>query len=813
MKLSTFFTIALLASLPAEASLPPYFVENQGQWNAPFAFKASIGSAIYYVTTSGMTIDFRQYERQASARSQNLMDEFMDRQEPDPVSVRGHVLKMNFVNANLSPLIYGEDLLSHYSNYFLGRDSCNWRGHVPHYQKVMMQEVWPGIDVELVAQKEGVETVYHVAPYADPSQIQIEVEGLDAPLTVDGNGNLVFATSLGAMTEKAPFAFQRDERTQKSVAVRYEELSGSCYAMSVSEHDRDKELVIDPLLYGGYLGGANGRDWIWDLALDTNGEIVVCGPTQADDFPTTTGAYQEEFDAPGGLFGGFVSRFSANGDSLRFSTYMATESGSTVLWPVGLDSIGRPCVAGRTLASDWPVTPDAVQPVYGGGSQDGIFCRLSADGSTLEYSNYLRGSSVEQVSDLAVDSEGLVYVYGDTGSPDFPVTTDALFPSWIAGREGFLAVFDPTLSVLDYSTFIPGNRTDYANRISLVGSGELWLSGGTNSQDFPVTPNGFQPVLQSEEDGWFTPYDGFLMHWDLHQNQLLYGSYFGWSDQDGIQSVIPLDSDRIVISGGTKSLDFPLTPGAFDTTFDPDPTNWSNAFLAVLSLSDGLLHTTLLSGDAPGDDQMGGMTVGADGIVAVCATSSPDFPVTSDGYDTLLNGEDAWIGRLSLDLTSLEYGTFLGGSAIDRPWEVWFESPDTLWIVGETGSSDFPVTPGAFQSEGGPLGDGFLAKFSLPITDQIGQPHPYVPLAPTVYVYPNPFNSSGTISFSLPHRERAKFQVFDVLGRIVREQDLGWREAGQYQIILDAHDLPSGVYVGHLQAGKERVNQKLVVLK
>ena len=115
-------TSAAVAS--SAAPIPPnvFFVENAGQWDAPFAFKLDMGSAIFYVTQSGMTMDYREYERAPiSARKQTP---FADRFEHAPTSVRGHVLRMNFIDANSNPTIRGEDKLASYSNYFIGSDSC-----------------------------------------------------------------------------------------------------------------------------------------------------------------------------------------------------------------------------------------------------------------------------------------------------------------------------------------------------------------------------------------------------------------------------------------------------------------------------------------------------------------------------------------------------------------------------------------------------------------------------------------------------------------------------------------------------------------
>ncbi|MBL0062761.1 MAG: hypothetical protein IPP40_15085, partial [bacterium] len=211
----------LAGGLGGVSANAPYFIANEGQWPGDFQFKCEVGSTIYYVTPQGMTVDFRQIvgadgNPPAPSGFDNLAErgfsEVLGKHAAVPrrnLSVKGHVLQIHFV----SPLALaggqggvtaiGANKLPHYSNYFLSRDSTQWRSRVSHYETIIVPEVWPGIDVEYRADKQGVETIYHVKPGADPTQIQMEYLGLDAPLRVDAQGNLVLATSLGDVKEKA----------------------------------------------------------------------------------------------------------------------------------------------------------------------------------------------------------------------------------------------------------------------------------------------------------------------------------------------------------------------------------------------------------------------------------------------------------------------------------------------------------------------------------------------------------------------------------------------------------------------------------
>ena len=799
------FTLLLFSSFAFAQA--PYFVENQGQWDAPFSFKMSGGGAIWYVTSTGMTIDFRQYERQASARSRDPMDEFMNGQEPGPVSVRGHVLKMNFVNANPSPSIYGEDLLSHYSNYFLGRDSCNWRGHVPHYQKVVMKEVWPGIDVELVAQREGVETVCRVAPFADLSQIQIEYEGLDAPLSVDANGNLILLTSLGTAREKAPWAYQKDGHVQKNVETHYKTLSASSYTLLVPRYDWQKELVIDPLLYGSYLGGS-GPDEAWDIEVTDEGVVIVGGTTESSNFPVTPGVYQEERV----WAEGFVTVFSHYGDSIRFSSYLGSgDFEATSLRAVCANNDDAVYAAGATTSDNWPRSEDAFDTVFAG-NNEGFLTRLSPDGAQLEYSSYLGGAGVEFLSNVQLAGDGYLYVCGQAGSSDFPVTPDGLFQEFGGFFDGFLAAFSPTASALSYCTFIPGNSREQPESMKVMLDGRIWIVGDTRSADFPVTPDAVQPSHSQDNDRE----DGFVCLWDLSINELIYSSFLGGNAIDRIFDMTSIDSTHIVLTGHTESTDFPVTVDVFDTAHTND-----KAFVTIIELPQTTLHSTLLGGSQYSSYSFG---VHADslGVVAAGFTYSHDFPVTADAFDSVFNANgqpsedltDAFISRFSPDLSTLVYSTYFGGWHVDRVNAVTFEANGTVWIAGETGSNDLPITDNAFQDEYVAAGDGFLTRFSIDDTTTDASPNsPTIPQDISLSVYPNPFNPTATLSFTLPHREFTFLRLYDLLGRIVQEQDLGWQAAGEHAITIDAQSLPSGTYITQLQAGPHHLNRKLILLR
>jgi hypothetical protein len=775
-----------------QASL--FFVANEGQWEEPFAFKAAVGNAVYYVTATGMTMDIREYERPQRAR--DPMDRFEMRHEPEPMNVRGHVLKMNFVNANAQPEIIGEEKLSSYSNYFIGRDSCKWRSFVGHYQTVRMKNVWNGIDAELRIQEEGVETIYRVQAGANASQIMVQYEGLDAPLQTDGQGNLLLQTSLGTIKEKAPFAYQIVNQRQVEVPVRFQPLSNDRYRLSFEAFDAGQELVIDPLVYGTYLGGS-GPDEAFDVAVSQTGLKAVVGYTEGNDFPVTPGAYQTQ----GQFSDGFITVFTSSADSLVFSSYLHGPTGWTDLKCICFDTNGSIYVGGSTSAPHFPITQGAFDSVMGGG-YDGIFVRFNSTGSALEYSSFIGGSGdIDGVLDVAIDRMGLVYLCGQkSNQPGFPLTSNALFSNNESG--GFLTVFDPQTESLRYSTFTPGTAALAFNVIPMSYS-EIWLTGSTAEGGLPITLN----AAQSQFGG---QWDGFITLWNLQANTLDYCSYLGGSANDYVIGCTIRRLREIILVGRTNSPEFPTTQSAYDTIHGSG--NWSKAFVTVVSLDSSIIASSLLGGTA--GSGAGAVNADSNSILVTGTTWSPDFPITHGAFDTTNNGYDIFISKFDSRCTRLEYSTFIGSSGTDYQQGAYFVNLDTLWIVGQAGSGDFPITPNAFQNQNHGFSDAFLLEFALPeSTSAVTNRESLLPTNMALSIFPNPFNPSTTIAISLTRPAPVTINVFDILGRIIFIHDLGTLPAGTHDEILRANALTSGTYLIRVRAGHQMLDSKIFLLR
>jgi hypothetical protein len=255
------------------------------------------------------------------------------------------------------------------------------------------------------------------------------------------------------------------------------------------------------LLYSTYLGGVRS-EWGYDIAVNDAGEMYIVGSTESLDFPTAD-PFQE------GLAGfpyygwedAYIAKISADGSELLYSTFFGGYYDDEARG-VALDADGRIHIVGETSSDDFPLM-SAAQPAYGG-DRDAFAARLSADGSTLEYSTYLGGETIESVRGIALGADGRLYLDGHTQSISFPTTSGAYqegFVGEILGCEVFLgadfncddvfvACLMPDGTSLDYATYLGGHEIDHGYGLAVDPAGRVYASGHTKSHDFPPYVSG-----------------------------------------------------------------------------------------------------------------------------------------------------------------------------------------------------------------------------------------------------------------------------------------------------------------------------------
>jgi uncharacterized protein (TIGR03437 family) len=257
--------------------------------------------------------------------------------------------------------------------------------------------------------------------------------------------------------------------------------------------------LTNPALLGSTFLGGTDRDEIFDLALDPAGNAVVAGMTISRDFPVTPGVFQPVHK---GITTAFVAKLNAELSEVLFASFLggSTEDRGQA---VAVDEAGDIYVGGRTLSPDFPTTPGVVQPqfVRGASFGDGFVAKVAGDGSELIYATFLGGISEEEVNGITVDGTGQATVVGGTGSPDFPLSPDALQPSIRGLDDVFVTRLNGDGSRIVYSTFLGGGRSDRALAAATNGRGDVVVAGTTVSWDFPPTEGVLQPDVRGADAG------------------------------------------------------------------------------------------------------------------------------------------------------------------------------------------------------------------------------------------------------------------------------------------------------------------------
>jgi hypothetical protein len=532
-----------------------------------------------------------------------------------------------------------------------------------------------------------------VKPGAKPSAIRLQWRGATKVEVAEDGESVLLETGLGVLKEEKLRCYQRDgQGGEEDVPCRYVAEAGGVLRLAFGRFDGTRPLVIDPVLdWGSYLGGS-GNDSGYGIAVDGSGNVYVTGYTDSTGFPTP-GGFDTTLD---GTSDAFVTKVNANGQSLAWSSYLGgsgDDSGNGIV----VDGSGNVYVTGYTTSTDFP-TPGGFATTYGGGTWDAFVTKVNANGQSLAWSSYLGGSAGDYGVGIAVDGNGNVFVTGETNSSNFPTTGG--FDTTLGGAyDAFVTKVNANGQSLVWSSYLGGAGWDVASGIAVDGSGNVFVTGYTQSADFPTT-GGFDTTLGGA-------YDAFVTKVNANGQSLVWSSYLGGAadDADDIGNGIAVDgSGNVYVTGFTASTDFPTT-GGFDTTRG----GTADAFVTKVNANgQNLAWSSYLGGS--GEDYGKGIAVDGSGNVFVTGyTLSTDFPTTG-GFDTTYGGGavDAFVTKVSAG-GGLAWSSYLGGSSWDEGRGIVVDGSGSVFVTGNTSSANFPTT-GGFDTTLGGTRDSFVVR-------------------------------------------------------------------------------------------------------
>jgi hypothetical protein len=398
----------------------------------------------------------------------------------------------------------------------------------------------------------------------------------------------------------------------------------------------------------------------------------------------------------------FLAAAGSTGPEPRLMGYLGG-SGTDDCDGIALDRAGDIYLGCHSDSPDFPHLPAKPAP-RSNADMDAVVVKIDARTGRIVWATRTGGSDWDAAGDLAVAKDGSVYVLGQTQSPDFPTTPDAVQRKFGGPRRDAVVLKLDANGKIVYSTFLGGSKNDEATALALADDGTVYVGGATWSDDFPGVHAGqFGPGGAP---------DGFIARLRLGDPASLQTVKIGGTGREQITGLALDHAGNLFAAGYTGSSDFPVK-NALQSRFGGE----LDAFLAKWRVSDwSLLFSTYLGGSKL--DAAGALTLDSAGNPILSGTTaSEDFVTTPGAFQPHLRGTyDAFVTKLDRDGGRVIWSTHYGGSTKDPlvydSAGVAVDQQGRVWIVGMTAASDLPVRNGFQPSYGGGNLDGFLAALS-----------------------------------------------------------------------------------------------------
>ena len=618
------------------------------------------------------------------------------------VQAGAKALRFEFVGARRHARLEGIDKLRSTTGIFMGNDPSQWRRAVPNFGRLQVRGLYRGIDLVYYGNAGELEYDLLVKPGANPRSIRLALGGSPASLGQDGNLDAGFIL-------KRPIAYQIDDRGAKiPVDSRFRKNADGTYGFALGSYDRQRELVIDPVLtLSQYIGGSS-QDIAYAINHDSKGFIYVAGTTYSSDFPTAGPAAGNT--PPGGedLFIAKIDPNQAPAAQIVYAGFIGG-SGNDSFGGMAVDATGHVYLTGTTASSDFP-TVNAAQTALSGTS-DAFVIKLDVFEVPL-YSTYLGGSGVDNGNAIAVDTQGRIWVTGGTQSTDFPVTNGFQGASG-GSQDAFVTGIDPSQSGSGsriYSTYLGGQWWDTGRGIAVAPDQTVWVVGGTYSYNFPTAGPSFNPNYSAGGDA-------FISQINPSTGGLTYSTFLGGNGLEEARNVVVDANGRVIVSGYTVSVNFPVTGDALQPQYGGN-TDCFISILNPLNSAPGagqLAYSTYFGGsnaDAPFD-----LKIDASGNLYIAGfTMSAGLPASANalqsGYD---NTMDAFALRLNPSkpgAAGISYFSYLGSDGLQIAYGIDYDANNNIYLAGFTSGPIFNALGGAAKGTNPGDPDAFVVGFS-----------------------------------------------------------------------------------------------------
>jgi gliding motility-associated-like protein len=701
------------------------FVPNEGQWEGDFQFKMNLRYGALFLEESAVQMVLWDAAQIDDAHGHAVHEAGLST-KPEPL--RGHAVRMQFLEADPAKAIASSFPFPFYHNYFLGADSSSWRSNVQVFPAVTYENLYADTKLEFHELGGHLKYDWHLANPKRYTEIAWTYEGAEG-LSINPEGSLIISTSVGEFMETAPVSWGWKNGQKIDLDSRYN-LEKNIVRFEIDGPlDELDSMVIDPQLIFTSFSGSLTDNWGFSATYDDLGRLYGAGIAFANGYVSTTGAFQTNYNQAGGLGINFtpdvtISVFEPQGSNLLYASYLG---GTLSDHPHSLivNGSGQLIVMGTTGSANFP-TVNPIQSTNAGGptasvngydfvDSDIFVTRFNASGSTLLSSTYLGGSGrdginmaiVENYGDNArgevvVDNNNNIYVVASTSSSDFP-STNCDICSNAGSQDAVVFKLNAAGTQLLWSNYYGSTSADAGYSIKTFGN-EVYICGGTMGNNLPSTSGGFK----SSKSG--TAADGYVARFNASTGELIRSTYVGTGLYD--QTFI-MDVDKfgnVYTFGQTLDNTYPISTGAWGTP------QYRKQFIHKISADLSTSMASTAFGSPQGvinlvptafnvDDCLNILLSGWGGSTnsGFRATTVEQMPISTDALQSSTNGSDFYFLVLEKNFRSFKYGSYFGGSQsaehVDGGTSR-FDDRGRIYqaaCAGCGGNSDLPTTSQAFS--------------------------------------------------------------------------------------------------------------------
>lgn len=532
------------------------FIPNGGQWEKEVLYKTKIPGGSYFIDEKGVTYNFFDESPWMAIHNRTVKD-------TGDLRIKGHSIKIEFKNIQRPKKQVLNALKDGQFNYLLGNDPSKWASGLSGGKEVVLYDVYPNIDLRYYAHHDRLKYEFVVKPGGNPNAIEFTVLGADS--IHQHRAGLEIFTTMGVIRDAPPLVYQG-----KNVIPSDFVLQDSTVRFAIGKYNLSDTLIIDPEIIFSTYSGSSALNFGYTATYDDLGFLYAGGSVFNDGYPLTAGAYDISFNS----YTSYDSFIAQVGNTFRRIIY---------------------------------------------GVADMAISKYDTSGTKMIYSTYIGGRMSELPHSLVVNERGELYILGTTGSENFPVSNGAysvqynggsavylpngIFIYYLTGMDMVVSKLSADGGTLLASTYLGGSGNDGLNmdenlsynyadelrgEIILSSDGSPIIASSSFSTNYPTTPDAILPNAPGNQSGVITKLNTNL-------SALQWSTYFGGSEADAIYSIETNLKDEILIAGGTRSTNIPLSDGVLQNTFNGGRADGMYAKLSANG--DNLLFSSYFGSD------------------------------------------------------------------------------------------------------------------------------------------------------------------------------------------------------------------------